>query len=30
MIDILDSEIESFKRHAEERGLYKDAPEEFL
>lgn len=29
MIDILDSEIESFKRHAEERGLYKDAPEEF-
>ena len=29
MIEILDSEVESFKRHAEKKGLYKDAPEEF-
>lgn len=29
VIDILDSEVESFKRHAEKKGLYKDAPEEF-
>lgn len=29
MIEVLDSEVESFKRHAEKKGLYKDAPEEF-
>ena len=29
MIEILDSEVESFKRHAEKKGLYKDVPEEF-
>lgn len=29
VIDILDSEVESFKRHAEKKGLYKDVPEEF-
>lgn len=29
MIDILDSAVEDFKRRAEEKGLYEDAPEAF-
>ena len=29
MIDILDSEVEDFKKRAEKKGLYEDAPEAF-